>query len=197
MSKRTVIPPTKREADVKNRIGIAVIIALVAVIIALTVLIALDASGLLYRSDNSNEIKPPKKASAETYKDGEYSYVLLTDGTVMITNSALPRDATELSIPDTLGGYKVSAIGESAFALMTELQTVRVPEGVTYIGKAVFFGALNARLYLPSTLKQIDDGAMEGFDEPAGIYFAGTEKAWSEVVIGDGNAILARVVCEQ
>jgi len=196
MSKRDISPIAKTAANGKNRIGIAVICVLVAIIVALTVLIVLDASGLLYKSDNSNEIKPPKKASAEVFKDGAYSYALLTDGTVMITNSALPRDATELNIPDMLGGYKVSAIGESAFALMTELHTVRVPEGVTYIGKAVFFGALNAKLYLPSTLKQIDNGAMEGFDEPAGIYFAGTEKEWSEVVIGDGNAILARVVCE-
>ena len=89
----------------------------------------------------------------------------------------------------------MSAIGESAFALISDMQTVRIPEGVTYIGGNAFFGALNARLYLPSTIQQIDKNAFAGFDEPAGVYFAGSASQWSEVRIGDGNAALARVVC--
>ena len=191
MSSRSVKSNT---LPTKTKLGIAVIIALSVIILATVVLMILDACGVLYKTDESVEIVPPQKASTNVLKDGEYSYVILKDGTAMITNSSLPADTLEITVPQTLGGYKVTAIGESAFALLTNVQTVRIPEGVTYIGKAVFFGALNAKLYLPSTLKQVDEGAMEGFDEPAGIYYAGTAEMWSEVKIGDKNAVLARVV---
>lgn len=185
----------KKIMPTEKKIGVAVICALVVIILAIITLMILDAYGLLYRAGKGTEIEPPEKASTEVHKDGDYSYVLLKDGTVMITNCTLPDDTVEINVPSYLGGYNVSAIGESAFALITEMRIINVPEGVTYIGKAVFFGALNAKLYLPSTLKQVDDGAMEGFDEPAGIYYAGTEEMWSKVEIGEKNAVLARVIC--
>ena len=176
-----------------KRLGIAVIAVLCALIIALTVLIILEATGVLY-PDEEVVITPPKRSGSAPVTEGAYTYVALTDGTVMITATNLSADTAEILIPDTLGGCRVSAIGESAFALISGMQTVRIPEGVTYIGSNAFFGALNARLYLPSTVRQIDVNAFAGFDEPAGVYFAGSAEEWNEVRLGDGNTALSRVV---
>ena len=171
------------------------IVSLCVLIAALTVLIVLDALGVFYPDEEEIVITPPVRADKTTLKDGDYTYAVLTDGTVMITACALPEETQVIDIPTTLGGYKVSAIGESAFALINDMQNVTVPEGVTYIGSNAFFGALNAKLYLPSTLEQIDKDAMAGFDEPTGIYFAGSEAQWAKVRIADGNAVLSRVIC--
>ena len=46
--------------------------------------------------------------------------------------------ATELVIPEVIGGYPVTAIGERAFARRTTLRSVTVPSSVKRIGKGAF-----------------------------------------------------------
>lgn len=175
---------------------IALVSVLGAVVAALIVLLILEANGVFYReNEGSDKITPPVRVNAETLSEGDYTYVLLNDNTVMIT-SYMKKDDVNVVIPSTLGGYQVSAIGESAYALsVINAETVTVPEGITYIGKNAFFGVENAKLYLPSTLKQIDNAAMEGFDNPVAVYFAGTREQWNDVKIGSGNKVLASVSC--
>jgi hypothetical protein len=176
---------------------IAIISVLSVVVIALAVLLVLEATGAIYGDADTVVITPPERDGSPVVKGGDYDYCLLKDGTVMITACALPSDTVTINVPEELGGYKVSAIGDSAFAFYTDLQSVRLPEGVTYIGKNAFFGAVNASLYLPSTLTQIEHGALAGFDEPAGIYYAGSAQQWAEVKVGDGNAALVRMRFEK
>lgn len=202
MSKRKAVynTPTASEA-VSNgkKLGIAAICVLSVVIVALIVLIVLDGAGILYNPQkNETVIVPPiRQSGTDAQTDGDYNYVILTDGTVMIISCTLSAETTEINVPSTLGGYTVSAIGESAFAMITEMKLINVPEGIKYIGKAAFFGALNAKLYLPRSLEQIADSAFSGFDEPAGIYYAGTRAEWKNIKIGKDNAVLARTVCAE
>ena len=177
----------------KNTLLIAVVCILSVLVLALAVILVLEATGVLYGDDGKPVITPPERDGSAVIKDTEYNYALLKDGTVIITACALPSDVTEITVPETLGGYKVSAIGDSALAFYTSIRTITIPEGVTYIGTNAFFGAMNATLYLPSTVTQIDDGALSGFDEPAGIYFAGSAEQWASVIVGDNNSALARV----
>lgn len=44
-----------------------------------------------------------------------------------------------MTIPDTLNGMKVTAIGQTAFYLNWSLSSVNIPEGVTTIGDMAFF----------------------------------------------------------
>ena len=172
------------------------IVAMLVIIAILSVLLVLESKDLFYRaSEETVTIIPPKRADSEVHTVGDYQYVLLEDGTVMITYYGA-KNEENIVVPTTLDGKKVSAIGESAYALsVIYAKTVTVGEGITYIGKNCFFGAENAKLYLPSTLKQIENEALVGFDNPSAVYFAGTRAQWDKVKIGTGNKALSIVNC--
>ena len=67
----------------------------------------------------------------KTFTSGDYEYALLDDGTVEITD--YKGKAKELTIPDMLGGKKVTAIGNSAFAHCEFLTNVTIPDSVVSI----------------------------------------------------------------
>lgn len=193
--KKDIPQTTASRLLIGKKAAIALIISLSIIILTLTVLLILDKTGILYngKTPEGTVINPPVRADSELHEEGIYSYVLLTDGTVMIAGCAPEDGVTEINIPDSLGGFRVSAIGESCFALLTELKTLRIPEGVTYLGKNMLYGALNIRLYLPSTVEQVEINAFAGCETPDAIYFNGTKDEWSKVKIGSGNAVLDRV----
>ena len=72
----------------------------------------------------------------ETFTSGDYQYALLDDGTVEITRYS--GNAEKLTIPDTLDGKKVTAIGGSAFFDCDSLTSVTIPDFVTQIGANPF-----------------------------------------------------------
>lgn len=72
------------------------------------------------------------------YTSGDYRYTLQPDGTAAIVKYT--GSASELSIPDTLDGYAVTAIGNEAFRLRQHLLIVSIPDGVTSIGDRAFYG---------------------------------------------------------
>ncbi len=65
-----------------------------------------------------------------------YTYTV-TDGKVTITkvNPALKGDVV---IPDTLGGYPVTAIGDNAFRYCRSITTLTIPAGIESIGNFAF-----------------------------------------------------------
>lgn len=71
---------------------------------------------------------------AET--DGDYTYTVSDDREVTIT-SYNGNDAN-LLLPDTLGGYPVTTIGDNAFYQCYSLISVTIPNGVTSIGDGAF-----------------------------------------------------------
>ncbi len=73
----------------------------------------------------------------ETFTAGDYEYALLDDGTVEITRYS--GNAEKLTIPDTLGGKKVTSIGNIAFAFCTSLTSISIPDSVTSIGDCAFY----------------------------------------------------------
>ena len=65
-------------------------------------------------------------------ESGDYSYVLLKDGTAEITGYR--GKAPSLSIQSRLDGYTVTSIGDRAFYECRHLTSVIIPESVTSIG---------------------------------------------------------------
>lgn len=68
-------------------------------------------------------------------------------------------EETELSIPDTLGGYPVVAIDEGAFDGREELTYIGLPSGLQRIGGCAFRESGIVQINLPESLKRIGDGA--------------------------------------
>lgn len=180
-----------------NRIAFALLVSMAVLVVLLSVLLIVEKSGIFYRGGSEWEtgITAPERADDILRTDGIYQYALLKDGTVMVV-SASPEEGEDVSItvPDTLGGYKVTAIGQSCFALLMDLKTLVIPEGVTYIGRGFVYGTVNIKIQLPASLAQIDTLAFEGCSAPDEIRFAGTAEQWAAVKKGAGNSVLSRVV---
>ena len=68
--------------------------------------------------------------------------------------------ATNLAIPETIGGAAVKAIGPEAFAHHYYLALLELPEGLEAIGDGAFYNcATLGHVKFPSTLKTIGDNA--------------------------------------
>lgn len=98
-------------------------------------------------------------AHAQTYSDGNYEYVVLPDNTVQITHYYRNKREEPIRVPDTLGGYPVSSIGDKAF-LANAAPEITLPDTVTNIGTMAFMSAKNLkRIHLPDALTSIGDSA--------------------------------------
>lgn len=67
-----------------------------------------------------------------------FRYTENADGTLTVTGYT--GYLSDLSLPETIDGKTVTAIGEYAFANQTELVSVSLPESVTIIGAHAFYG---------------------------------------------------------
>ena len=76
-------------------------------------------------------------ASETVYTSKGYSYTV-ADGKATIVYPGYSSSATKITIPDSLGGYPVTAIGDSAFSDCTSLVSVTIPDTVTSLGRYVF-----------------------------------------------------------
>ena len=96
--------------------------------------------------------------SAETSGDYEYS---LEDGRATVTGYT--GTDSVLTVPSSLGGCPVTAVGESAFAGCYDLVSVTLSEGITDIGDSAFFNctALTS-VTLPESLVRVNADAFCG-----------------------------------
>ena len=75
-------------------------------------------------------------SASDTLKSGDYEYSLLDDGTVEITKYI--GSVSDVTIPNMIGGKKVTSIGESSFFNCNKLTEVKIPFGVKYIQDSAF-----------------------------------------------------------
>jgi len=97
-------------------------------------------------------------ASAET--DGYYTYTI-SNGEAIITgvDQSISGD---LTIPDTLGGCKVTSIGDSASENCNSLTSITIPNSVTSIGNRAFRNCTKlTSITIPDGVKSIGDYAFQ------------------------------------
>ena len=97
------------------------------------------------------------------YTSGDYRYTLQPDETATIAKYT--GSASELSIPDTLDGHAVTAIGDKAFASCRFLMSVTIPDGVTAIGDSAFRWCDSlTSVTIPERVTTIGDSAFSACD---------------------------------
>ena len=183
-----------------KRLMVPIIAVLSLFVVALTVLIVLETTGILYGYVPDKGKEPVQGtvssgdrelAQGEAIKSGNYEYRLYTDGTAELQYYS-DGSATEIVVPEEIDGHKVTAIGDECFVWMPYLTSVTVPEGITYIGVEAFSGCgVLSNLKLPTTLTRIADQAFKDCPSNMTVEFSGDI---SKVTVGTGNdALLSSV----
>lgn len=105
-------------------------------------------------------------ASADTY--GDYTYTV-SSGEATITGY---YGTGAVTIPASLNGYPVTAIGDNAFnGSNTEVTSVTIPEGVIRIGDNAFVNCTSLEnISMPGSLTEIGGGAFDGCTGLTNVY---------------------------
>ena len=99
-------------------------------------------------------------ASAES-TEGNYSYDILEDGTARITKYNGSEE--NLTLPATLGGKKVTTVGENAFQFNRSIITLTVPDGYTTLESHAFFCCRSLdNVTLPNSLTYVGNSCFWG-----------------------------------
>ena len=72
------------------------------------------------------------------FSSDTWVYALREDGTAEIVRCDQPETVGSLTVPETLDGIPVTAIGDKAFSQCYYLTDVTLPEGITHIGDFAF-----------------------------------------------------------
>lgn len=98
-----------------------------------------------------NPALTPSATPQQPASTSVYQYEKLADGTIRIT-SCQTKDVN-LVIPDTIDGYTVTEIGESAFANQSSIQTIKFPVKLKQIGAKAFANCTGlTEVTLPDTI---------------------------------------------
>lgn len=91
--------------------------------------------------------------AATVYTEGEYSYTV-SNGEATITKAA--GVSGKVTLPATLGGYPVTAIGGSAFVNNVAITETVIPDSVKTIGSSAFEGCTAlAKINIPASVTSI------------------------------------------
>ena len=110
------------------------------------------------------------KTETKTIDGVEYFYIIGGDryrGDAILENNNscavnISDDRKVLVIPDALGKRQVSAISDRACANLIELEEIRLPKKLKFIGYSAFEGCTSLKsLIIPSSVKEIGQGAFK------------------------------------
>ena len=179
------------------------------VIMALLCVLGLSLFFALPYSSASEE--PAAASQSET------PWFVNEDGTLYFLEH-LYDGSEELTVPDTVDGMPVTAIGDHCFSNCSSLTTVILPDGITTIGEEAFFGCTSMRgiflpegvtqigenaflrcsaleaICIPSTVEAIGEGAFDGCINLAYILYNGIHSHW-KALYGDYITLETQVYC--
>ncbi len=119
-------------------------------------------------------------------QEGNYTYSINKFNEAVITEFSGTCNG-ELVIPETLGGYPVTGIGDNVFSNRTSITTVNIPERITYIGRLAFFGCTNLiNFTLPDVPIHIGAQVIENTG-----YYNDTNN-WHKDILYVGNHLITR-----
>lgn len=99
-------------------------------------------------------------SSADVLVSGDYEYTVSDDGTAVIKK--YNGTDTDVTVPGSLGGHKVTQIGSGAFSNNHVICSVVLPDSVTVIGYIAFLRCTSlTKVSLPDSIVTIDNNAFE------------------------------------
>lgn len=117
----------------------------------------------------------------------KYLTYTLTNGEVTITNCDISAIG-KIVIPDSIGGYPVTSIGDSAFYGCDSLESVTIPDGVTTISSYAFYNCSNlVSIRIHDGVKVIGDSAFYGCSSLTDVYYNSNLEKWNRISIGSNN----------
>lgn len=100
-------------------------------------------------------------AAAETLTYEDYKYIVNSNG-ISVTITDYTGSATELTIPDEINGYAVTALGSAVFQDRDDLTNVVIPGSVKKIGEGAFFNCSGLKsVTIPENVIQIGNYAFK------------------------------------
>lgn len=112
-------------------------------------LAVLCAGSLLWTSANLYALADDDDESSDDIEyltDGDITYYLDEDDNAVIY--AYTGDETEYTIPDTIDGHTVTALGGGALYGLTDLETVTIPATITSVGDSCFYGCTSLQEFI-------------------------------------------------
>ncbi|MGN0654667.1 MAG: leucine-rich repeat protein [Oscillospiraceae bacterium] len=108
-----------------------------------------------------SELFSMEASAAAEHKSGYYTYTV-SKGKATITNCD-ESISGKIVIPEKLGGYPVTIIGDYAFYDCSGLTSITIPDGVTSIGDEAFFCCFALKsITIPDSVTDIGFGAFNG-----------------------------------
>ena len=168
---------------------ILAVVVLVGAVILILVLAITDSSG---ETDNyaDTQMEPIKTTEVASLTYTFYkTYAVVTD---------CDTSKTSAIIAGSIGGTPVTGIEENAFRDCVKLESITLPDGITYIGTHAFFRCAQLRsIVIPASVKEIGVGAFDDCTAMKNVYYQGSEEEWREIEIKSPNRDLlkAKIHC--
>ena len=118
----------------------------------------------------------PKIIRFMTGRTGDYTYVLLADGTAEIRQYY--GNEAEVTIPSSLDGHAVSRIGMKSFGWRINIKRLTIPQSVTVIDDGAFMGCVRlSGIEMPEGVTTIGEEAFRGCSSLTGLHLPDTVTA--------------------
>ena len=115
-----------------------------------------DGTVIITAVDGEYEVHDEVEPDYRT--DGDWKYLVMEDGTAEIAHYT--GNGAVVTVPDTIGGMPVSAIGDSAFYNNKTLTHVIISDGIRTIGASAFSWCQKlTQVDIPGSVATIKDGA--------------------------------------
>ena len=120
-----------------------------------------DDGYLMIKYSNSNEyVNVGKVTGNKEQGTANLKYVLNPDKETVSVDGIGMAFETDIVIPSTYSGYKVTGITDNAFMNCTLLTSITIPDSVTSIGNSAFNGCSNlASIVIPNSVTSIGNSA--------------------------------------
>lgn len=117
------------------------------------------------------------------------AYEVNADGaTCTITGIGTCTD-TEIGIPDTIDGYKVTAIGENAFGNCSSVTAIVLSNNIKSIGNRAFYKTSIAEISLPASINKIGTQIFYGCNNLTTVYYAASYSPSQDTVFFNVSSI--------